>query len=105
MPYLRRTTLCCAELLQAYKVLYRNLRYGTERLIGLGVRSMQFHINVWKGEDGYLIGKCVELPAAMTQGKTQQEVVENMREAILLVRQDIQAEAREKKAQQLTVEA
>ena len=66
---------------------------------------MQFHINVWKGEDGYLIAKCVELPAAMTQGKTRQEVVENMREAILLVRQDIQAEAREKKAQLLTVEA
>ncbi len=66
---------------------------------------MRFHFNVWKGEDGYLIAKCVELPAAMTQGKTKEEVTENMKEAITLVLADIQAEAREKQAQLLTVEA
>ncbi len=66
---------------------------------------MQFHVRVWKGEDGYLIAKCVELPAAMTQGKTEKEIVENMREAISLVLQDIQAEARENQTQLLTVEA
>jgi predicted RNase H-like HicB family nuclease len=67
--------------------------------------TMKYHINVWNGEDGYLIAKCVELPAAMTQGKTRQEIVENMKEAIALVLQDIQAEVLEKDAQLLTVEA
>lgn len=66
---------------------------------------MQFHINVWKGEDGYLIAKCMELPAALAQGKTEAEVIEDMKEAIALVLADIQAEAREKQAQLLTVEA
>lgn len=66
---------------------------------------MQFHVNIWKGEDGYLIAKCVELPAAMTQGKTKAEVIENIKEAIALVRADIQTEAREKEAQLVTVEA
>jgi predicted RNase H-like HicB family nuclease len=66
---------------------------------------MEYHVNVWKGEDGYLIAKCVELPAAMTQGKIRQEIIENMKEAIALVLQDIKAEALEKDAQLLTVEA
>lgn len=41
----------------------------------------------------------------MTQGKTMREVTENIREGIRLVLQDIQAEAEEKKAQLVTVEA
>jgi len=66
---------------------------------------MQFHVNVWKGEDGYLIAKCVELPAALAQGKTEVEVIADMKEAIALVLADIQAEALEKQAQLVTVEA
>ena len=66
---------------------------------------MQFHVNVWKGEDGYLIAKFVELPAALAQGKTEVEVIADMKEAIALVLADIQAEALEKQAQLVTVEA
>jgi len=65
---------------------------------------MEFHANIWKGEGGYLIAKCVELPAAMTQGKTEREVIENIKEAIVLVLQDIQVEAAEKRAQLVNVE-
>jgi predicted RNase H-like HicB family nuclease len=66
---------------------------------------MQFHVNIWKGEDGYLIAKCAELPAAMTQGKTEAEVIENIKEAITLVLKDVRAEALEKEAHLVTVEA
>lgn len=66
---------------------------------------MQFRVNIWKGEDGYLIAKCVELPAALAQGKTKEGVMEDMKEAIALVLADIQAEALEKQAQLVTVEA
>lgn len=55
-----------------------------------------YHVKVWNGEDGYLVGQCVELPAAITQGKTREEVVENITEAIQLVLEDMQAELREK---------
>jgi predicted RNase H-like HicB family nuclease len=56
-----------------------------------------YHVRVWNGEDGYLVGQCVELPAAITQGKTREEVIENMEEAIRLVLEDMQAEVRETK--------
>ena len=56
-----------------------------------------YHAKVWNGEDGYLVAQCVELPAAITQGKTREELIENMEEAIRLVLEDMQAEVREKK--------
>lgn len=43
-----------------------------------------YHVKVWNGEDGYL-AQCVELPAAITQGKTRDEVLENITEAMGLV--------------------
>jgi predicted RNase H-like HicB family nuclease len=52
---------------------------------------------MWKGEDGYLVAQCRELPAAIVQGKTEKEIVENLTEAIHLVLDDMQAEIDEKK--------
>lgn len=51
-----------------------------------------YHVKVWNGEDGYLIGQCVELPAAIAQGKTRKEIIKNIAEAIELVLKDMQAE-------------
>ena len=56
-----------------------------------------YHVKVWNGEDGYLVAQCVELPAAITQGKTKEEVLENVTEAIRLVLEDMQSEIHEKK--------
>jgi len=57
---------------------------------------MKFRIHIWRGEDGYLVGQCVELPAAITQGKDKNEVLENMKEAIELVLQDMENEFQER---------
>ena len=56
-----------------------------------------YHVKVWNGEDGYLVAQCVELPAAITQGKTKEEILENVTEAIRLVLEDMQSEIHEKK--------
>lgn len=56
-----------------------------------------YHVKVWKGEDGYYVAQCVELPAAITQGKTKKEALENVKDAIELVLEDMKAEVREKK--------
>jgi predicted RNase H-like HicB family nuclease len=56
---------------------------------------MTFRVHIWQGEDGYLIGQCVEHPAAITQGKTKEEVVENIKEAIMLVLEDMEKEFQE----------
>lgn len=55
-----------------------------------------YHVKVWKGDDGYYVAQCVELPAAITQGKTKKEAVKNIREAIELVLEDMRTEVREK---------
>lgn len=44
--------------------------------------SRTFTVVLEEGEDGYYVAKCVEIPEAISQGKTKEEAVENVREAI-----------------------
>lgn len=44
-----------------------------------------FNVTIRKDEAGYYVARCLELPAAMTQGKTEEEVIHNIKEAIHLV--------------------
>jgi len=53
-----------------------------------------YHVRIRQGEDGYLVGQCVELPAAITQGKTRDEVLENIKEAMQLVLEDMKDEVK-----------
>lgn len=47
-----------------------------------GARSMTFIVNLEEGEDGYIIAECPALPGCMSQGKTREEALANIREAI-----------------------
>jgi len=38
-----------------------------------------------RDEAGYYVARCEELPAAMTQGKTEEEAIRRIKEAIYLV--------------------
>jgi predicted RNase H-like HicB family nuclease len=49
---------------------------------------MDYHIQIYKGEK-YFVGICEEIPGAMTQGKTVDEVKENMKDAIELIRKPV----------------
>lgn len=62
-----------------------------------------YHVRMWNGEDGYLVAQCQELPAAIAQGKTEEEIRENITEAIGLVLKDMQAEVLERN--QILIEA
>jgi predicted RNase H-like HicB family nuclease len=44
-----------------------------------------FHVNIRRDEAGYYVAHCLELPAAMTQAKTEEEVIRRIKEAIHLV--------------------
>jgi predicted RNase H-like HicB family nuclease len=44
-----------------------------------------FNVTIRKDEAGYYVARCLELPAAMTQGKTEEEAIHNIKEAIHLV--------------------
>lgn len=44
-----------------------------------------FHVNIRRDEAGYYVAHCLELPAAMTEAKTEEEVIRRIKEAIHLV--------------------
>jgi predicted RNase H-like HicB family nuclease len=37
---------------------------------------------IFRGEDGYWVAECQSLPGCLSQGKTKEEAVANIREAI-----------------------
>lgn len=45
---------------------------------------MKFFVTLFRGEDGYIIAECPSLPGCMTQGKTREEALVNIKEAIAL---------------------
>lgn len=45
---------------------------------------MKFIVTLFKGEDGYIIVECPSLPGCMTQGRTKEEALSNIKEAIEL---------------------
>lgn len=51
--------------------------------------STGLHIFLWKGDDGLLVARCLEIPAAISQGKTRDEALQNIEEALSLVLEDM----------------
>lgn len=60
------------------------------------LKMPKYTVKISKGQDGYYVAQCVELPAAITQGRTREEALTNIREAITLVLEDTEIEAEEK---------
>ena len=60
---------------------------------------MKFHITLDRDEDGVWIAECLSIPGCVSQGKTKQEAIENIKEAIALC-----LEVRAEKGMPLTLE-
>ena len=59
-------------------------------------RAMEYTVIIHKDEEsGWYTGKCVQVPGAMSQGKTLDELIENMKDAISLMLDCYKEEARE----------
>ena len=43
---------------------------------------MMFHISLEKAEDGWFVAECPALPGCVSQGKDENEALENIKEAI-----------------------
>lgn len=43
---------------------------------------MLFHVVLAKDEDGWIVAECPALPGCLSQGKTEQEALANIKEAI-----------------------
>ncbi len=46
------------------------------------VSVMQFVVTLEKDEDGFVVAECPSLPGCLSQGKTRDEALANIREAI-----------------------
>ena len=54
---------------------------------------MKYTIDIDKGENGWLIAQCREIPEAMTQGKTLEEIRKNITEVIALILEERKSKA------------
>lgn len=45
---------------------------------------MRLPVTLCKGEDGYIVVECPVIPGCISQGRTEEEALENIKEAILL---------------------
>jgi predicted RNase H-like HicB family nuclease len=55
-------------------------------------KQLKFLVTLTPGEDGYIVAECPALPGCMSQGRTREEALDNIREAIegsLLARREI----------------
>lgn len=56
---------------------------------------MNYKVLVYKDENGVFIAECVDLPGCISDGKTKQEAILNVKEAILAYSESIVKEANE----------
>jgi predicted RNase H-like HicB family nuclease len=45
-------------------------------------KTMIFHVTLEHAEDGWVVAECPALPGCVSQGRDEQEAVENIKEAI-----------------------
>ena len=43
---------------------------------------MEFEVEIWKGEDDWFVVKCPSIQGCVSQGKTIDEAIKNIKEAI-----------------------
>lgn len=55
---------------------------------------MQFTVKLEESDEGGYTAQCLELPAAISEGDTKEEALENIKEAIQLVLEVSQEQAR-----------
>jgi len=66
---------------------------------------MEYRILLKKGEDGYYVAQCLEVPGAISQGRTKAEALRNAKEALELVLEVLDEEAKKGEVARVTVDA
>ncbi len=67
--------------------------------------SMEYRISLQKGQDGYYVAQCLEVPGAISQGRTKEEALRNAKEALELVLEVLRDEAKKGEIARVTVDA
>ena len=54
---------------------------------------MDYRISLKKGRDGFYVAQCLEVPGAISQGRTKAEALKNVEEALKLLLEVLEEEA------------
>jgi len=66
---------------------------------------MDYRILLKKGQDGYYVAQCLEIPRAISQGRTKKEALRNAEEALRLILEVLKEGAKEGEIARVTVDA
>ncbi len=66
---------------------------------------MEYRIVLTKGQDGYYVAQCLEVPGAISQGRTKAEALRNAKEALELVLDVLKEEAKKGEIARVKVDA
>jgi predicted RNase H-like HicB family nuclease len=69
----------------------------------LMVERRNYHVSLKRQRGEGFVARCIELPGCLTEGKTEAEALKNIQDAIRLYLEDVEEEAREKKARVVQV--
>ena len=66
---------------------------------------MEYRIMLKKGQDGYYVAQCLEVPGAISQGRTKEEALKNAKEALELILEILKNDAKKGEIARVTVDA
>ncbi len=67
------------------------------------METRNYHVSLKRQRGEGFVARCIELPGCLTEGRTEAEALKNVQEAIRLYLQDVEAEAKDKKARLVQV--
>ena len=62
-----------------------------------------YHVSLTRQRGEGFVARCIELPGCLSEGKTEAEALKNIQDAIRLYLEDVEAEAKAKKAKLVQV--
>jgi len=62
--------------------------FGLKPESGLVKYKRSYRVSLEKGQDGWIVAKCLDVKGAISQGKNQEEALRNIAEAISLILED-----------------
>ncbi len=67
------------------------------------MEARNYHVFLKRQRGEGFVARCIELPGCLSEGKTEAEALKNIQDAIKLYLEDVEAEAKEKKAKLVQV--
>ena len=67
------------------------------------MEARNYHVSLKRQRGEGFVAKCIELPGCLSEGKTKGEALRNIQDAIKLYLEDVEAEAKQKRARLVQV--